>query len=350
MTDINKRYEAKLRALIEKARRQILILYGSAIEEISITASTIKTPGGRPFSLRNHPRLNQKVNQVIEGLRPKIQSVIVNGITGAWELSNEKNKLIIDRRLLNSKLPKNKRVSFYDPNIEALQEFIERKEKGMNLSDRVWNLTDTFKKELEQSIGFTVHDGKSAKETATEIKKYLNEPDRLFRRVRSEDGRMVLSKAAREYHPGQGVYRSSYKNALRLSGTETNMAFRTADHERWESLPFVTGIEVRLSNNHPRYDICDELKGKYPKDFLFRGWHPQCRCHAVPVMASDKEFEQMEDQILAGEEIDVTPKNTVTAPPKRFNTWIANNKERVSRWKSKPYWMIDNKDYVKSGT
>jgi hypothetical protein len=54
------------------------------------------------------------------------------------------------------------------------------------------------------------------------------------------------------------------------------MAYRSADVARWEKLDFVTGYEVKLSNNHPEYDICDELAGKYPKTFVFKGWHPNC--------------------------------------------------------------------------
>ena len=62
----------------------------------------------------------------------------------------------------------------------------------------------------------------------------------------------------KDYHPGQGVYRSSYKNALRLAATETNKAFRTADYERWQNMDFVTGIEVERSpTNHGPCPVCD---------------------------------------------------------------------------------------------
>lgn len=102
---------------------------------------------------------------------------------------------------------------------------------------------------------------------------------KLFRRVRDEHGELQLSKRAAVFHPGRGVYRSSYKNARRLAATETNIAYMTADYERWQQLDFVVGIEIKLSNNHtlngvPFTDICDDLKGRYPKDFKFTGWHP----------------------------------------------------------------------------
>ena len=111
-------------------------------------------------------------------------------------------------------------------------------------------------------------------------------------RVRDKHGNLRLSKAAKAYHPGRGVYRSSYRNALRLTATENNMAYRTADHLRWQQQPFVVGIEIKLSNNHTckgvigRFvDICDDRAGVYPKDFKFVGWHPHCRCYCVPKQA-----------------------------------------------------------------
>ncbi|EJW89679.1 hypothetical protein EVA_22214, partial [gut metagenome] len=74
---------------------------------------------------------------------------------------------------------------------------------------------------------------------------------------------------AAQFHPGRGVYRSSYMNARRLAATETNIAYRTADHLRWQDFDFVVGIRIVLSNNHTCLgsdgkphkftDICDEL-------------------------------------------------------------------------------------------
>ena len=40
----------------------------------------------------------------------------------------------------------------------------------------------------------------------------------------------------------RGVYRSSYNNARRLAATETNIAYRTADHLRWQQMDFVISL------------------------------------------------------------------------------------------------------------
>lgn len=73
---------------------------------------------------------------------------------------------------------------------------------------------------------------KSAAQLSRLIRADLKEPERLFRWVRTKHGNLVLSKAAEQYHPGRGTYRSSYKNAMRLARTTINESFRQADYER----------------------------------------------------------------------------------------------------------------------
>ena len=69
--------------------------------------------------------------------------------------------------------------------------------------------------------------------------------------MKGADGKLALSKNAKAFHPGQGVYRSSYKNAMRLTRTETNAAYRLADQDRWQRMDFVVGMRVHKSKNHP---------------------------------------------------------------------------------------------------
>jgi hypothetical protein len=137
---------------------------------------------------------------------------------------------------------------------------------------------------MEVIIQNGIKEGKSAEEIQKGLRGYLNEPDKLFRRVRNrETGELELSKAAQKYHPGQGVYRSAKANAMRLARTEITAAYRRAEWESYQNNPLIIGYEICLSNNHttlkngkpiPLKDICDELAGVYPKSFLWTGWHP----------------------------------------------------------------------------
>lgn len=325
--------------------RRILKIYEDGINYLVPTLNVIKH-NGRLFRLSDYPVLKKKVDQMAGKLQNQVYSTLVNGVKDSWDWANKKNDVLVDKRLAGSRLKKKVRQALYEPNDAALRRFIERKEKGLDLSARVWKTVDPFKKELEQGLGIGIGKGESAQEMARELKKNLRDPDRLFRRVRGEDGKLHLSAAARAFHPGQGVYRSSFKNALRLTRTETNMAYRTSDHERWKGLPFVTGIQVKLSSAHPKYDICDHLAGKYPKDFKFVGWHPQCLCFAIPEMLSDEEYEKLEDQILAGEPTAVPADKLIQQPPVAFKKYLEDNKEKLAGLKSEPYWMRDNKGFL----
>ncbi|MDR1337149.1 MAG: hypothetical protein LBK22_10005, partial [Tannerella sp.] len=139
--------------------------------------------------------------------------------------------------------------------------------RRFNLSARVWNLSGNFKDEIQRIIDTGIREGLSADNLSKRVRQYLNEPEKLFRRVRDAEGSLTLSRAAKDYHPGRGVYRSSYKNAMRLVRTETNMAYHGQAYMRWQQLDFIVGFRVVLSDEHPETDICDELEGEYPKEF-----------------------------------------------------------------------------------
>ena len=304
----------------------------------------------KPFSWNDFPLAKKKADKLIEKLQGDIQIAIVNGIRNEWSLSNIKNDALCNSVFKDLTLPTKQSKKYYNNNAEALEQFIARKNTGLNLSDRVWNYTQQFKQEIELALDLGIRSGKSADELSRDLRSYLKYPNKLFRRVRDEHGELHLSKAAKTFHPGQGVYRSSYMNARRLAATETNIAYRTADYTRWQEMDFVVGIEIHLSNNHNckgvpagmYFDICDELKGRYPKEFKFAGWHPHCRCYATSILKSQEEIQADNERILNGERLTNNSVNAVANVPDNFNKWIENNSERIKRAKSLPYFIKDN--------
>ena len=194
---------------------------------------------------------------------------------------------------------------WFSRNKEAVDAFFSRNEAhgGLNLSQKVWRCTGRLKDEMELALSVSLGRGDSAATVSRHVRQYLKEPERLFRSVRDAEGNLKLSKKAAAYHPGRGQYRSSYKNAMRLTRTETNMAYRAADCNRWSRIPFVVGMEVKRSNHPFGCEVCESLKGKYPKDFVFTGWHPQCRCYIVPVLASEEERMAYHRAVLKGEDV-----------------------------------------------
>ncbi len=95
-------------------------------------------------------------------------------------------------------------------------------------------------------------------------------------------------------------------------------------------MDFVVGYEIRRSNSADAdCDICRNLEGKYPKSFLWSGWHDGCKCQVVPVMVSDDEFNDDElfelRAALKGEEATGGGyKSTIRVLPINFISWIIN--------------------------
>lgn len=334
-------------------QRAIDELFKKLSREAALIASIVDAnESGRLFSFADYPMTRQRVDRLLKQMRSSVQTIVVNGIDKGWQLANGKNDALIEQYFGNNvvHLPPGQRKLYYAANEAAREAFKTRRDNGLNLSDRVWKYSDQFKEEIEMGIDIGLGDGLDADELSRRLRSYLREPNKLFRRVRDKYGNLNLSKSAAAYHPGRGVYRSSYKNARRLAATETNMAYRSADYERLQQLDFVVGIEVRLSNNHTLNgrsfrDICDELAGKYPKGFKFTGWHPHCRCHVVTILKTPDEVEADNERILNGEMLDEESVNQVRDVPDNFKTWVIDNANRIDKAKTRdtlPYFIQDN--------
>ena len=339
-------YDKKHKENLAKRAKKVQQLYDAAVKRIAQAAapSLFDADKKKEFHFEDFPALQKEMNALMQDLTSSLQTNIEQGDEESWTLSNTKNDAMVDTIIGKKHLPKKVVQAWKHPHLEALNAFIARKEAGMNLSRRVWNLTQQFKSEMELALELGMGEGKSAAALSRDVRKYLVEPNKLFRRVRDKSGALRLSKAAAAYHPGQGVYRSSYKNALRMTATENNIAYRTADHNRWQALPFVIGIEIHISNNHPTEDICDIFDGKrFPKDFKFTGWHPWCRCYAVSVLASQEEMDAYTTALMNGEDVNHWKfTGQVEKMPNEFNKWMKDNQARIENATSMPYFIKDN--------
>ena len=333
----------------EQYARLVDELFDRATVEITKAAAKGTYNPDVPFSFADYPALNGLVQKVGNQLAAKVQAVIEQGSRNQWLFACKKNDGFIKSIFDTSKLPKAQLRKMQDRNLDALSSFQGRKVDGMNLSQRVWRTIGQYKVQLESALDVGLGEGRSAQQLARDVKQNLREPNRLFRRVRDKRGNLHLSKAAQAYHPGQGVYRSSVKNAQRLTRTEINMAYRESDWARWQSLDFVVGFEVRRSNHEPKCkcDLCERLVGRYPKTFKFTGWHPQCMCHAIPILMDEETFDQNElaelKTALHGKEYQKqAAKNEVTDVPDGFKEWVADHVDAQENWGSTPYFIRDN--------
>lgn len=312
------------------------------------------TPGDSGFRFDDYPSARKHMEQVCGQLTANVTATIQRGSRKEWLFACEKNDRFLAAIMDTSKIKKPALKKIQDRNLDALSTFQSRKVSGMDLSQRVWKYVGDWRDHIELSLDVGLGEGKSAAQLARDVKHDLRDPNRLFRRVRDKHGNLRLSKAAAAFHPGQGVYRSSVKNAQRLTRSEINMAYRESDWQRWQQLDFVVGFEIKRSNHEPqcKCDLCERLAGKYPKTFKFVGWHPQCMCKCIPILMDDETFDANElselRAALRGEEYHAQQaKNVVTDVPDGFREWMAENAEKQANWNNTPYFIRDN---FKNGT
>lgn len=326
--------------------REVTVLFNEAIESVALAQVGVSLLPG-VFSLSKYPTLKKRIDKIMMSLFKNQNILLVKSIGTEWDISN-KNLDNVFQGKYSRKPGQSKLLELR--NDQALQTFTDRKIKGMNLSDRVWRNTQMYRNEIESHLADTIANGRGAKEAARFLTDKLVNPGGGFANVQTKAGEIKVAAPTKiKGGTGQGVYNSAYKNALRVQVTETNMSYLTAEMERYKASPFVIGYEVILSNRHPTYDICDELKGKYPKDFKFIGWHPFCLCHSIAIMLNQSEFDQMERDKF--NDVDISKKsysdNEVKGTPPQVKKWYAENEERSKNWKSKPYFMADNAKFFK---
>lgn len=335
--------ESANRRNIRKAQASIDLEFSKVIDKVFKSAAGLKLINER-FNVNDHPAFLKKLNEAMKNFRINVEAILVNGIQDSFTISqtNFINTVYTayDGRAITDPVKAILNETYEGP----LNAFLNRSVNGLNLSDRVWQMTYQLQREIEWTIFAGLSEGQSAQTMARSLKRSLKNPDSLFRRVRNAKGKLVLSKPARQFNPGQGVYRSSYKNAMRVSRTEINTAYRTADHEKFKSIPFVLGVEIRLSDAHPRYDICDELVGIYPASFKFTGYHTQCLCYTIPILAPRDEFARYQRAVLDGTADDFVFQGRVSEVPENAKNWVEENRERIQGWKSEPWFIRDNKE------
>lgn len=304
------------------------------------------------FNFNTNKKLYSSFDKAVQRYQNALTATVMNGSRAEWEFANKKNDAIRSSMLegVKGKISKEQfdAVSkIKSPrNMEALEAFQKRKVAGLRVSDRVWRVGENARVEMQFAVDLALSNGMSATQMTKQLRKHLNNPDATFRRVRDKHGNLVASKAMKNYKTGRGVYKSAHANARRFVLNEINIAYKEADILRFRQNPDIVGYEVYLSPQHTVYDMCDELKGKYPKSFSFLGWHVQCKCNIRPIMKTEKEFL---DEIRRG--VVGSPKrseNYVGDVPENFKTWVKEHEEKIRAMKNKPQFITDNYRYGKT--
>ena len=315
--------KAHITRLLNQEKR-VNWLFNQFIRSISPEMRKWKAVNKNRVWIRNSA-IENKINKRLQVFHDDLEKIISENQKEAWLSALEKNDLIVEKYIKDMALSSVVKEGMFTRNLDALTALQKRVDDGLNLSQRVWRITEQTKGHVELFLESGIATGRSAEAIGRDFRQLLNNPDKRFRRVRDANDKLVLSQPMKDYHPGRGVYRSSRMNALRVASTETNMGYRLSDSERWKQLDFVLGYEVKRSANAHPCPICDSLKGRYPKDFVFPGWHPFCICYAVPVVMDHDDFADF----LLHEDI---PRNKIiTDIPQRSRLWIEGYNQKSSK-------------------
>ena len=321
------------------------------------------------FNFDNFPQLKARLNDIFNDYYQNSLLCHKSGITDGVALAYNHDEMVIGGySVLTDKAIRVARDT-------AAATFIANRLKtknGLNLAQIVWNYCQQTKSEFEMAMSNTIADGikqgSSAEEIGKSIRRYLNDPDMMYRRYhtikvqkngkkkdvvtwrrrRIIDGKVRFIEEPLE-KVGMGVYRSARKNALRVARTEINAAYHKARNERWQNEPFVIGQYIHVSPQHNIDDICNDLEGRYPKDYVWISWHPQCICTSDPITIQGEEKKEFYKRLMAGEDMSnyVSPFAVLTMPEK-YNQYIKDNSEAIVKagMRGKLAWHLqDNIKY-----
>lgn len=306
----------------------------------AVSCTDYSAESDKPFKWSDYPQTRKQIADIQMQFVDDIHSVIYRGTSEEWKNSNEVQDLMADKVLqaYDAIVDKKKYTVLYQTNSDALKSFQSRKDKGFNISDKLWKQSTIYKEELEAAISCAIQKGTSAITLSKQISKYLLDFPLLQKDYKEKYGSAM--------HLLDCEYRS-----IRLARSEINMAYRTAENERWKQMDFVVGYEIKLSSSHhhrmPHGDICDRLAGKYPKDFVWTGWHPNDLCYKIPILKTEEEFWEWDGR----SDVSTESVNEVKDVPDAFKQWVGANAYRIEEAKKRrtlPYFVRDNQKRIDS--
>ena len=326
-TPNQKKNYAALKGRLNQYSYLVQTVYDTLNAEAARLALSTGYNGEREFRWNDYPQTKKRIDALQGRFCDDITGVIYAGTEKEWMESNIVQDMLAAKAMksyhVESKGKKYQKL-YNQTNQDALKAFQERVDGGMNLSANVWNQSVAYRRELECAISAGVEKGMSAVTLSKRLSQYLTDFDQLKAEYKEKYGKAV------------DCLNCEYRS-MRLARTEINMAYRTAEQKRWQQFDFVIGYEIRLSGSHPVEDICDSLQGRYPKEFKFNGWHPNCMCYCVPILKTEEQFWNDEDV------------SEIIEPPKNFTDWLEANAERIDKAAENgtlPYWYTDNEKYV----
>lgn len=254
--------------LAKKQEQQIKQIYNDLYLKVSKKLSKVNK---NTLEERYLEELKKELEKEIKNINKKVEKVIKNNIKKSSELANNVQldffMSINDKYSLDlgptfssmfSKIPK-----------AAMDEILfgtaYKDRKG--LSERIWQYTKKFDKDIDYIIAEGIAAKKSTYEIAKDLEKYVD----------------PLSAKEWDWHK---VYPNANKkidyNAQRLARTAVNHAFQQAQKRSCEKNPYITGIRWVTSISHRTCELCNSRNGTIYKVSEVPLDHPNGLCTTVP--------------------------------------------------------------------
>lgn len=282
----------------EQQLTDIYLIFDQSADEIAKRINAQVKEGKIPPARLG--KLYTDVTTEIRTLRTKLNSKMLTGVNQSIDLGIESQIRILDGNVPGKKVQvgtsffdKNGNIRKYNPVIQTAQEsqwaklhanalkaYIKFSPTGQTLSSKVWDLTYNAEKAIRSAVTRGVILGDSPQKLSRDIRQFLIEPDKRFRRIR-KGTKLVPSQAMKEYTPGRGIYKSAYKNALRTARTEYARAYNEGTVQYSMSKKWIKGWISRVQSTNPApYDL--SVNGKFfkKKEGIDIPYHPNCLCYA----------------------------------------------------------------------
>src|SRR4030042_1841632 len=178
------RYEQQLMRWVTGHDPAIKRIFDEFINRASPYLSQYKNVKPGQVWYRNRS-IELSIKRELQELQKNLQEFMLSQGKAAWNLSTTKTNKLVSEYIKGMSISNTVRSGMFVRNLDALKAFQQRKVGGMNLSERIWNICDQAKENVEYYLQSGLSTGKSAAGISQDVRSLLNNPDARFRGARA---------------------------------------------------------------------------------------------------------------------------------------------------------------------
>jgi len=194
-------------------------------------------------------------------------------------------------------------LSFAQIPVGTIEALWNRTINGLNLSDRIWDLTEAGISDIRQVLVKGAIGGKDVRWMAKRVEGFIRpESKGPAWTSKGKPAKRMLPDGTYVGQKGQpGMYYAAarlVRTEMRLAAHDAHIRGHIATRELMEpvGLNYLEGVDWKLSGSHPRSDICDDYVAANPyQPGDVPTSHPLCLCHLADRLVSPEKFKDMLD-------------------------------------------------------